>query len=67
MTDQSDLPFEVHFAAGAVSGGFAAFVTCPLEVVKTRMQSSFYGYDKLKAARLSQTKNPFWRMVYRST
>jgi solute carrier family 25 protein 33/36 len=32
----------LHFIAGGVSGTVGAVLTCPLEVVKTRMQSSFY-------------------------
>ncbi|KAI9336108.1 mitochondrial carrier domain-containing protein [Obelidium mucronatum] len=34
--------FWVHFAAGGIGGTVGASVTCPLEVVKTRMQSSLY-------------------------
>ena len=67
MTDSSDLPYVVHFASGAISGGIAAFITCPLELVKTRMQSSFYGYNTLKAARLQEIQNPVLRFVCRST
>ena len=32
----------VHFMAGGLGGMAGAIVTCPLEVVKTRMQSSLY-------------------------
>ncbi|KAJ3153037.1 hypothetical protein HDU86_005335 [Geranomyces michiganensis] len=32
----------VHFAAGGIGGTVGAAVTCPLEVVKTRLQSSLY-------------------------
>ncbi|KAI9094109.1 mitochondrial carrier domain-containing protein [Phlyctochytrium arcticum] len=32
----------VHFLAGGVGGTVGAAVTCPLEVVKTRLQSSLY-------------------------
>ncbi|KAJ3132851.1 hypothetical protein HDU90_006570 [Geranomyces variabilis] len=32
----------VHFAAGGFGGTVGAAVTCPLEVVKTRLQSSLY-------------------------
>ena len=35
------LPFEVvHLLAGSVAGTVGAIATCPLEVVKTRLQSS---------------------------
>ncbi|KAI9138080.1 mitochondrial carrier domain-containing protein [Paraphysoderma sedebokerense] len=32
----------VHFVAGGFGGTVGAVVTCPLEVVKTRLQSSYY-------------------------
>ncbi|KAI3655856.1 hypothetical protein MP638_000916 [Amoeboaphelidium occidentale] len=32
----------VHFMAGGIGGTIGAVITCPLEVVKTRMQSSLY-------------------------
>ena len=35
-------PFWIHFLAGGISGTFSAVITCPLEVVKTRFQSSHY-------------------------
>jgi len=34
-----------HFVAGAVGGTAGAIVTCPLEVVKTRLQSSNSGFE----------------------
>ncbi|KAI8925795.1 mitochondrial carrier domain-containing protein [Entophlyctis helioformis] len=34
--------FWVHFMAGAFGGTVGAAITCPLEVVKTRLQSSYY-------------------------
>ncbi|ORY29923.1 mitochondrial carrier [Rhizoclosmatium globosum] len=34
--------FWLHFMAGGIGGTVGASVTCPLEVVKTRMQSSLY-------------------------
>lgn len=40
----------VHFVAGGLGGSFGAFVTCPLEVIQTRLQSS--------AFRLQRTANP---------
>ncbi|XP_022795902.1 solute carrier family 25 member 36-A-like [Stylophora pistillata] len=39
----------VHFVAGGLGGSFGAFVTCPLEVIQTRLQSS--------AFRLQRTAN----------
>jgi len=39
----------IHLVAGGVGGTTGAIVTCPLEVVKTRLQSSNSGFDtKLK-------------------
>ena len=35
-------PFIVTFLAGGLSGTIGAIITCPLEVVKTRLQSSDY-------------------------
>jgi solute carrier family 25 protein 33/36 len=40
MTDKKNVPGWVHFAAGASGGTIGILITCPLEVVKTRMQSS---------------------------
>ncbi|KAJ3404569.1 hypothetical protein HDU80_002656 [Chytriomyces hyalinus] len=37
--------FWLHFAAGGIGGTVGAVATCPLEVVKTRMQSSLYIRD----------------------
>ena len=35
----------VHFVAGGIGGTVGAVLTCPLEVVKTRLQSSMYRLD----------------------
>ena len=35
-------PGGIHFLAGGVAGTIGAAITCPLEVVKTRLQSSLY-------------------------
>ncbi|TPX69239.1 hypothetical protein SpCBS45565_g02575 [Spizellomyces sp. 'palustris'] len=51
LSDSRDLPAVretakpsvlVHFAAGGIGGTVGAAITCPLEVVKTRLQSSLY-------------------------
>ncbi|TPX34242.1 hypothetical protein SmJEL517_g03069 [Synchytrium microbalum] len=39
---QPAVPSYVHFLAGGIGGTVGAAVTCPLEVVKTRLQSSLY-------------------------
>lgn len=36
------LPFWIHFMAGGLAGTVGALVTCPLELVKTRFQSSHF-------------------------
>ncbi|XP_065181059.1 solute carrier family 25 member 36-A-like isoform X2 [Sycon ciliatum] len=40
MTDQRQPSTIVHLVGGCVSGSAAAIATCPLEVVKTRLQAS---------------------------
>jgi len=46
MADRDTL---IHLVAGGVGGTAGAIMTCPLEVVKTRLQSSNSGFDtKLK-------------------
>lgn len=46
MADRDTL---IHLVAGGVGGTSGAIITCPLEVVKTRLQSSNSGFDtKLK-------------------
>lgn len=40
--DELKPSFLVHFLAGGIAGTVGASVTCPLEVVKTRLQSSLY-------------------------
>jgi len=42
MVDQDTF---IHLIAGGVGGTAGAIVTCPLEVVKTRLQSSNSGFD----------------------
>ncbi|EGF78895.1 hypothetical protein BATDEDRAFT_20179 [Batrachochytrium dendrobatidis JAM81] len=41
-TERSPPSFWLHFMAGGIGGTIGAAVTCPLEVVKTRLQSSLY-------------------------
>ena len=38
----NDIAFTTHFICGGLAGTFGAIVTCPLELVKTRLQSSLY-------------------------
>ncbi|KAI8907218.1 mitochondrial carrier domain-containing protein [Gorgonomyces haynaldii] len=54
MTEQKP-SFWVHFLAGGVGGTVGAAITCPLEVVKTRLQSSLYKQQQVSA---SFTRNP---------
>lgn len=42
MSGAKERPPWVDFVAGGAGGCAAALVTCPLEVIKTRLQSSFY-------------------------
>lgn len=35
----------VHFVGGAVGGTAGTALTCPLEVIKTRLQSSKHGFE----------------------
>ena len=41
-SDSAPVPSYVHFISGGIAGTVGAVVTCPLEVVKTRLQSSKY-------------------------
>lgn len=55
---QKSTPKWVHFVAGGVGGMVGAIVTCPLDVVKTRLQSDEYysAYNKLP-----KTGNPIMK------
>jgi len=46
----------IHLVAGGVGGTTGAIVTCPLEVVKTRLQSSNSGFDTTLKVGVSQVK-----------
>jgi len=49
----------IHFIAGGVGGTTGAIFTCPLEVVKTRLQSSNSGFDtSLKTQTAAAVTNP---------
>jgi len=51
----SDRDTWIHLVAGGVGGTTGAIVTCPLEVVKTRLQSSNSGFDtKLKVDKVAK-------------
>lgn len=51
----SDRDTWIHLVAGGVGGTTGAIVTCPLEVVKTRLQSSNSGFDTtLKVGKLKK-------------
>lgn len=39
----------VHFVGGGLGGSFGAFVTCPLEVIQTRLQSSAFHRQRTAA------------------
>ncbi|KAK9457837.1 mitochondrial carrier domain-containing protein [Dipodascopsis uninucleata] len=46
----------LHFVAGGFGGMMGAIMTCPLDVVKTRLQSDFYG-SQMKHGHLQQVVN----------
>lgn len=41
-------PFWIHFFSGGIAGSVSAVITCPLELVKTRFQSSQYYTENVK-------------------
>ena len=43
----------VHLAGGGLGGSVGAFVTCPLEVIQTRLQSSAFRLQRSKAIHLN--------------
>eukprot|EP01112_Ceratiomyxa_fruticulosa_P011075 TRINITY_DN297_c0_g1_i1.p1 TRINITY_DN297_c0_g1~~TRINITY_DN297_c0_g1_i1.p1 ORF type:complete len:306 (+),score=44.53 TRINITY_DN297_c0_g1_i1:51-968(+) len=44
--DIHELPFYLHLVSGGLAGSFAAAVTCPLDVVKTRIQVQSRGTER---------------------
>ncbi|KAJ2997927.1 hypothetical protein HDV02_005022 [Globomyces sp. JEL0801] len=54
MGERKQPSFGVNFFAGGAAGTIGAVVTCPLEVVKTRLQSSLYRANEVGL----NTKNP---------
>lgn len=52
----------VHFIAGGIGGTCGAAITCPLEVVKTRLQSSLYRSTEINNVN-NIIRNPF-KAVY---
>eukprot|EP00055_Hartaetosiga_balthica_P007135 m.24127 g.24127 ORF g.24127 m.24127 type:complete len:338 (-) comp5621_c0_seq1:1409-2422(-) len=48
MIEPVVVPQWVHFVSGGIGACISASVTCPLEVVKTRMQSSMYDYTAVR-------------------
>jgi hypothetical protein len=49
-TDTKKVNPLMHFIAGGLGGTVGAVLTCPLEVVKTRMQTSMYRKESEKGA-----------------
>ncbi|ODH36018.1 hypothetical protein ACO22_02851 [Paracoccidioides brasiliensis] len=50
QTEKADAKSWAHFVAGGIGGMTAATLTCPLDVLKTRLQSDFY-QSQLRALR----------------
>ena len=48
-------PTLVHFCGGGLGGSFGAFVTCPLEVIQTRLQSSAFRFQRTGLVRVTQS------------
>ena len=46
----------VHFVGGGLGGSFGAFVTCPLEVIQTRLQSSAFHCQRNTAKNIAAKK-----------
>ena len=58
--DSKNKSFSAHFVAGGLAGTVGATLLCPLEVVKTRLQSSLYkqSHSTIK------TSNPLRQMSF---
>ncbi|PNS19686.1 hypothetical protein CAC42_7530 [Sphaceloma murrayae] len=55
-----------HFVAGGLGGMTSAFLTCPLDVLKTRLQSDFY-QTQLSAARAARGVPPLSQLSIAQT
>ncbi|THV88614.1 carrier protein Rim2p/Mrs12p [Aureobasidium pullulans] len=55
-----------HFVAGGLGGMTAATLTCPLDVLKTRLQSDFY-QSQLNASRAARGIPPLSQLSYSRT
>lgn len=53
----------VHLFAGGLGGTFGAIVTCPLEVVKTRLQSSIANFDSQNVSSSKNRGMTIWNCV----
>jgi solute carrier family 25 protein 33/36 len=53
------MDFHKHFIAGGLAGTLGAALLCPLEVAKTRLQSSLY-----KSTPSHSLKNPLWIITH---
>ncbi|KAM3715703.1 Solute carrier family 25 member [Dirofilaria immitis] len=54
----------VHFLGGALGGTAGTAITCPLEVVKTRLQSTEYAYRTLSHSHSEKTSKFPMRLFY---
>jgi len=57
----------IHLIAGGVAGTVGAVITCPFEVVKTRLQSSVATFDTPKSSHVGQVKYPQCQRAARFT
>ena len=59
MTNSKKPSATLHFVAGGVGGTVGAALLCPLEVAKTRLQSSLY-----KSVDVSTARNPLSMVAF---